>query len=393
MNATKYALTAAATAAGMYWFDPAQGRRRRALLRDKLVSLGAQARHAAGVTGRDMRHRLQGAAARAGSMIRSADAADEVIVERVRAALGRATSHPATIEVSCSQGAVILKGPVLKQEHARVVRAARSATGVSEVRDELTVYKRRNGVSALQGSRSLPKQSFPGLQENWSPTARLLAGATGASLAVWGLRQSPLVAVLAAATGGALIVRGASNAPLKRLIGGTGRRAVDIQKTIHIAAPVEQVFETLAHYQNFPFFMRNVRRVSMHPDGRSHWVVAGPGGASVEWDAETTLCRPNEVLAWRTVRNSTVDHAGIMRLQPENGGTRLDVHLTYSPPAGALGHAVAKIFGADAKTELAQDLLRLKTYLETGVRAHDAAIPRSETQIPPADMSEARPAL
>jgi uncharacterized membrane protein len=250
----------------------------------------------------------------------------------------------------------------------------RAINGIEGQHSDAVVIARGFQISALQGTHSTPQQRLPIFQENWSPTARLLAGAIGTSLAAWGVRQRPAIAILAAGTGGALMIRGAANAPLQRFFGGTGRRAIDIQKTIHIGAPVERVFEMLSHYQSFPFFMRNVRRVSMHPDGRSHWVVAGPGGASVEWDAQTTVYRPNEALAWRTVRHSTVDHAGIMRLRPENGGTRLDVHLTYNPPAGALGHAVAKVFGADAKTELGQDLLRLKTYLETGVRAHDAAV-------------------
>ncbi len=370
---TKYAFTATLAAAGMYWLDPVQGRRRRALLRDKVVSGLAHTRHATGVAGRDASHRLQGAAARARSLLTSHDASDDVLVERVRSALGRATSHPGAIEVSCSQGVIVLKGPVLKHEHARVVHAARSTSGVGEVHDELTVHKRPDRVSALQGGRSLPKQNLTTLPENWSPTGRLLACATGASLAVLGLRNHASVGLLATAVGGALIIRGASNAPLKRLAGGTGRRAIEIQKTLHIEAPVEQVFATLAIYENFPSFMHNVRRVTRHGDGRSHWVVAGPGGASVEWDSETTVCKPNEVLAWRSVRNSTVDHAGIIRLQPDGAGTRLDVHLTYSPPAGALGHVVAKLFGADAKTELAQDLLRLKHYIETGVPARDAS--------------------
>ncbi|MGH8626155.1 MAG: hypothetical protein ACREYC_13115 [Gammaproteobacteria bacterium] len=49
--------------------------------------------------------------------------------------------------------------------------------------------------------------------------------------------------------------------------------------------------------------------------------------------------------------------------------------MSYNPPAGALGHVVAKIFGADPKTVLDEDLLRMKTFLETGKAAHDAAQP------------------
>ncbi len=122
----------------------------------KHASLAEHTNRAPAITGRDVRHRLQGAAPRAGSIICSKDAGDQIIVERVRAALGRATSHPGAIESSCSDGVVVLNGAVLRHEHARVMRAARSAAGVSEVHDELAVYKKPDGVSALQGGGSLP---------------------------------------------------------------------------------------------------------------------------------------------------------------------------------------------------------------------------------------------
>jgi len=56
-----------------------------------------------------------------------------------------------------------------------------------------------------------------------------------------------------------------------------------------------------------------------------------------------------------------------------NGGTRITVRLAYLPPAGAFGHAVATIFGADPKSEMDGDLLRMKTMIETGRAPHDAA--------------------
>src|SRR4051794_31874822 len=47
----------------MYLFDPQMGRRRRAIARDKAVSLTHEAQDAACVVGRDMRNRAQGLAA------------------------------------------------------------------------------------------------------------------------------------------------------------------------------------------------------------------------------------------------------------------------------------------------------------------------------------------
>lgn len=90
-----------------------------------------------------------------GSLIRSEDAGDEIIVARVRAALARATPYPAAIEVLCSRGIVALTGAVLRHEHARVMRVARAAASVREVHDELAVYKKPDVLSELQANHSL----------------------------------------------------------------------------------------------------------------------------------------------------------------------------------------------------------------------------------------------
>lgn len=172
-----------------------------------------------------------------------------------------------------------------------------------------------------------------------------------------------------------MLLRSATNQPLKRLAEMAGRRTIDIQKTISVNAPLEQVFDfdTLTHYENFPQFMSNVREVQVREDGGSHWTVPGPGGMLVEWDAVTTKLEQNRLLAWRTAPGATVEHAGMIQFERVNGGTRLDVEMSYSPPAGVLGHVVAKLFGADPKSELDEDLLRMKTFLETGKAPRDAA--------------------
>ena len=56
-------------AALMYILDPDQGRRRRALLRDKLVSMSNKTSRAVGRTSRDLRNRAQGVVHEAGSML------------------------------------------------------------------------------------------------------------------------------------------------------------------------------------------------------------------------------------------------------------------------------------------------------------------------------------
>jgi uncharacterized membrane protein len=48
--------------------------------------------------------------------------------------------------------------------------------------------------------------------------------------------------------------------------------------------------------------------------------------------------------------------------------------MSYNPPAGRLGHGVAVAFGADPKTTMDTDLVRMKTLIETGRAPHDAAV-------------------
>lgn len=147
------------------------------------------------------------------------------------------------------------------------------------------------------------------------------------------------------------------------------RRTVDIQKTLFIEAPPQQVYEFWTDYENFPLFMSNVREVRDLGGGRSHWVVRGPGGVPIQWDAVLTEQVPGEVLAWRSRPGSMLENAGAVRFRAEGSGTRVDLRLCYSPPAGGAGQAVAELLGADPRGKLNEDLGRLKSLLEGANRS------------------------
>ncbi len=198
-------------------------------------------------------------------------------------------------------------------------------------------------------------------------------GAVGGALILNALigRRSGL-GFLGGVGGVALIARSGTNMPIDRLV-GVRRPAMELQKCIEVAAPVEQVFETFSQLERFPEFMKHVREVRVRGDGTSQWLVEGPAGGTVSWEAVTTRFEPNRLIAWRTLPGSAVEHAGLLRFEPTDGGTRVFVTMSYTPPGGALGHAVARLFGADPKSELNGDLTRMKVFLETGRRARDAA--------------------
>ena len=181
------------------------------------------------------------------------------------------------------------------------------------------------------------------------------------------------------------MARAASNLELKRLLGiGASRRGIDFRKTLFVRAPVEQVFAFWSDFENFPRFFEHVREVRDDGGGRTHWKVEGPAGIPAEWDALVTAYVPDQLIAWKTVRGEAVKSSGIVRFDPAaDEGTLMNIRMTYKPPAGALGHAVASLFGADPQTAMDRDLMRFKALLET---ARDVSR-RQAAELEPAEPS------
>jgi hypothetical protein len=103
--------------------------------------------------------------------------------------------------------------------------------------DRLQAHKQVGDIPALQRGRPRPGERPELLQENWTPSTRLLTGAAGGALVTYGLQRRDLGGALGLA-GLALLGRAVTNTELRRLTGvAGGRSAVDIQKPITINAP------------------------------------------------------------------------------------------------------------------------------------------------------------
>ena len=65
----------------------------------------------------------------------------------------------------------------------------------------------------------------------------------------------------------------------------------------------------------------------------------------------------------------TVATAGSVRFlrAPENRGTEVRVALSYNPPGGQAGHALAWLAGRDPASQVRYDLRNFKRTMETGV--------------------------
>jgi uncharacterized membrane protein len=229
-------------------------------------------------------------------------------------------------------------------------------------------------VAALQGEgRKLARKS-----EIWPPALQVGATGAGALLLLYGaLVRRGLVGALLTGGGVALALRGTLNKPVPSLLGvGAARRGVTVQKTITVRKPIHIVFDLWSRLDNFPMFMQHVREVDIEVGGnRTRWTVDGPAGTKVEFEAETIELVPDRVISWRTIPGQSIEHEGRVRFEEVEGGTRVTVEMTYRPPGGVVGHAIAHILGWDPKARMDEDLARMKSLLEDGkTRAHAESI-------------------
>jgi hypothetical protein len=126
----------------MYIFDPRAGRRRRALMYDKVRSYWHATGDYMAKTGRDVRNRTRGLVAEARTQLRGTDRpADAMLAERVRAKLGRVVSQSKAISVTADQGRITLKGSVPADEVNELLAAVESVPGVNVVVNQLEVRR------------------------------------------------------------------------------------------------------------------------------------------------------------------------------------------------------------------------------------------------------------
>jgi uncharacterized membrane protein len=208
---------------------------------------------------------------------------------------------------------------------------------------------------------------------NWERVVSLTAGAALIGLAARSRRWRGV----AASTGAGLVGRGLTGfCPVNYAIGRgralddtrqklSGARGVNVDERITIARRPEEVFEFWRDLANLPRFLSHIERVDVIDGRHSHWVVQGPAGMHVEWDAELINEIRPDLLAWKSLPGSDVASAGSVQFRPLGPNeTELRVRMQYAPPAGRAGAVVARLLGDAPESMLRTDLRRLKGILE-----------------------------
>ena len=209
---------------------------------------------------------------------------------------------------------------------------------------------------------------------NVGNTERMVSAVTGGALLLYGLRRGSLGGLLTAGLGAMLGYRGLTgHCGLYERLGidaggarrNVGNLGVKIDRHVTVAAPPDRLYGIWRNFENLPRLLSHVERVEVLSPTRSRWTLKAPVGVS--WDAELINDKINELIAWRTVGNPWVNHAGSVTFEPlGHMGTRVHVSLQYDPPGGRIGHAVAALFSEDAGSQVEEDLDAFKRAVEEG---------------------------
>jgi uncharacterized membrane protein len=142
-----------------------------------------------------------------------------------------------------------------------------------------------------------------------------------------------------------------------------------VTRSIIVGAPTASVFELWSRFDTFPTFMKHVRSVTRTGPQTSHWVVEGPLGKAVEWDAHLTRFDPPTRIAWSTDPEDEVRTSGQVTFTALGSSeTQLTVMLQYVPSGGAA--KIANLF-ANAGEMVEEELRRFKAFAEGRPQAEE----------------------
>ena len=133
-----------------------------------------------------------------------------------------------------------------------------------------------------------------------------------------------------------------------------------VQQTIDVNVPVRTAYNQWTQFEEFPEFMDGVEYVTQIDDRHLRW-KANIGGTVHEWEAEITEQRPDERVAWKSIKGK--GNAGVVtfhRLGEDE--TRVSLQLEWEPQGAkeTLGSAI----GMDDR-QVKSDLERFKRMIET----------------------------
>jgi len=218
---------------------------------------------------------------------------------------------------------------------------------------------------------------------NVNHVERLISAIAGVGLIGVALARRSWTGAALAGVGGALLQRGLTGyCALYETLGLKsaaanhnllGRRkvktaqAVKIDQIIQVNRSAEDLYRFWRQLDNLPRVIGHFKSVEVINDRLSHWVLQTPPGVpAIEWDSEIINEVDNELIGWRSLSGSDIEHAGSVHFErsPDGRSTRVRVRLQYRPPGGRLAAEFARVLAEDPERMIANGLRRFKETME-----------------------------
>ncbi len=228
-------------------------------------------------------------------------------------------------------------------------------------------------ISTIQKKNNTETTDFlKDLTQNVGDTERIASTVAGGGLIAYGISKGGIVGTALSLLGGGLVYRGATGhchvySAVDKTTATPTETRIHVQKSVTINKSQAELYQFWRNFENLPQFMNHLESVTVTGEKTSHWKAKAPLGYTVEWDAELSGEVENERISWHSVEGSEIPNSGVVEFLPtRNRGTEVRVTLTYEPPAGKIGSLVAKLFGEEPNQQVAEDLRRFKSLMETG---------------------------
>ena len=238
------------------------------------------------------------------------------------------------------------------------------------------------GALKMAGARELVAAT--GLLGSGNPTPWLWSRVVGdvmdlamlGGAAVQGARRNRALAALGVVAAVTAVDIGASvsvtrRKQLRRYGGTAASRGAEgvLDESVMVNKSPEECYRYWRKLEQVPRFMPVLRSVTETDAQRSHWVLKAAPGVQIEWDAELTHDDPGRRLAWRSLPNPQIAHAGVVRFNPAPGkrGTLVRVITQYRLlPGFDAPRRLAGSLDSAPRARVREDLRRFKQLLEAG---------------------------
>ena len=141
-------------------------------------------------------------------------------------------------------------------------------------------------------------------------------------------------------------------------------------KTI-INQEVSDVYNFWRNIENLPKLMSHLTSVKNLDHLSSEWTAHGPAGiGTLSWKAEIVNDITDEVIAWQSVGDATIDNSGKVTFTPQGDATEVEVFISYRAPLGVAGERTARLFTPYFQSLVQKDIENFKVQMEDLFEQH-----------------------